>query len=160
MNSLAEQVQRSLSEWKPTGGGRRVFATAYPEAGWNFTATFEKAETVGGSAWESALQRIGDTPAALTLKSWAERSANRVSGLLESLKLYEIDDANGTALLRSDGPQARGTARSYYELTLTGTTAASLKRYQADTTPGSKRQQIAFALTYDSLGQVVEAIAG
>ena len=63
-------------------------------------------------------------------------------------------------MLRSDGPQVRGTARSYYELTLAGTTTATLRRYQSDTTPGSKRQQIAFALTYETLGQVVKAIVG
>jgi len=45
-------------------------------------------------------------------------------------------------------------------LTLAGTSTATLRRYQADATPGSKRQQVAFALTYETLAQVVEAITG
>lgn len=154
---LAEQVQQSLSGWKP-GDGRQTLAAAHPESGWNFSATFEKAESLGGAAWELALQRTGEAPEGFTLKEWAVRTANKVSGLLESLKVYEVDTGEGTALLRSDGPQARGTARAYYELVLNGSSTAILRRFQSDTTPGSKRQQVPFAITYEALGQVVEAI--
>jgi hypothetical protein len=158
MSNLAEAVQRSLSEWKPAGDGRHTLAQAYPDAGWNLAATFEKVESVGGSVWELALDRTGAVPASLTLKAWAERVANQVSGMLERLKVYEIDDANGVALLRSDGPQARGTIRSYYEVALNGVSNATLRRFHADTTPGTKREQVAFALTYESIGQVVEGL--
>jgi hypothetical protein len=156
---LAEPVQQSLSEWKP-GDGRHTFSAAFPDAGWNLAATFDKAESLGGAAWEIALQRTGEAPEGCTLKGWAERTANQMSGLLESLRVYEVDSSEGIALLRSDGPQARGSARAYYELVLNGTSTATLKRFQSDIAPGSKRQQVPFAITYEALGQVVEAIAG
>jgi hypothetical protein len=156
---LAELVQQSLSEWKP-GEGRQTLAAAFPDAGWNLTATFDKAESLGGAAWEIALQRIGEAPEGFALKSWAERTANQMSGLLEALKVYEVDNGEGFALLRSDGPQARGTVRSYYELILGSTSTATLRRYQSETTPGSKRKQVSFAVTYEAVGQVADAIVG
>lgn len=160
MSSLAEAVQQSLSEWKPTGGGRHTLAQAYPDAGWALTATFEKAEALGGSAWELALDRTGDVPQGFTLNMWAEGVAERVSGLLETLKVHEIDELEGVALLRSEGPQVRGSNRNYYEVTLEGVAQATLQRFRGDTTPGSRRERIAFALTYESIGQVVAGIAG
>ena len=155
---LAEAVQRSLSEWKPAGGGYQTFSQPFPDAGWNLTVTFDRAEGLGGSVWALTLDRTGAAPGSLTLKAWADRVANQVSGMLERLKVYEIDTANGIALLRSDGPQARGTVRSYYEVTLEGLSKATLLRFQGDTTPGTKREQVAFALTYESIGQVVEGM--
>jgi len=150
MSSLAEAVQRSLSEWKPEGGGRQTFSGPLADAGWNLAVTFDRVEGLGGSVWELALDRTGAAPEGLALKSWADRVANQVSGMLERLKVHEIDSANGVALLRSDGPQVRGTARSYYEVTLNDVSKATLRRFQGDMTPGTKREQVAFALTYES----------
>src|SRR4051812_33909451 len=135
-SNLAEAVQRSLSEWKPTGGSYQTLSQSFPDAGWNLTVTFNRVEGLGGSVWELTLDRTGAAPEGLTLKVWADRVANQVSGMLERLRVHEIDTANGIALLRSDGPQVRGTARSYYEVTLNDVTKATLRRFQGDTTPG------------------------
>jgi len=156
MNSLADQVRQSLSDWKPASGDAVTFGQAFPDAGWQLSIAFEKSESLGGSVQRLELDRTADAPAGLTLNAWAESVANRVSGLLEKLKVHEIDDLEGVAMLRSEGPQVRGTARNYYEVELTGTEKATVERYRGDTTPGSRRERIPFALTYEGIGQVVE----
>jgi hypothetical protein len=156
--TLAETIQKSLSEYRPAGAGRQTFAQNLPE--WTLTASFDKIETLGGLVWEMELDRTGEAAKGTTLRTWAERSAERVSGLLESLKVYEIDEAHGFAILRSDEPTARGTARTYTEVILKDTAKATVRRYQADTTPGSKRSQIPFAITHESLAKLVEDLAG
>src|SRR5437763_1357816 len=40
--------------------------------------------------------------------AWAEGIVSRVGGLMEDLKVYEIDPVANEAVLRSDAPNARG----------------------------------------------------
>jgi hypothetical protein len=106
--------------------------------------------------WEVALGRTGVVPAGLTLRSWAEQAAKRVTGLLEPLAVYEIDDARGEAILRSQAPTQRAGHLGYYEVLLRGTASAMLRRYSARHQPGSHRQQVAFALTHEALAKVAD----
>src|SRR5262249_22519771 len=97
-------------------------------------------------------------PAGNSLSAWAERVAGRVTGLLEPLKVVEVDAERGEALLRSDQPTQRGEKLFYYEVLLQNTTAASVRRYRA--LPGNgRREQVAFALTKEALAKFVADLA-
>jgi hypothetical protein len=89
------------------------------------------------------------------LKARAEEVAGRVTGLLEPLRLVEVDASRQTAQLRSKEPARRGDDALYYELLLRGDGSATLHRYQANRqTPG--RAETPFALTHDALGKLVD----
>ena len=110
--------------------------------------------------WELILTRTSEVPAGLTLKGWADGIAARVSGLMEDLKVLEVDDVRQEALLRSDGPTAKGDDRLYYEVHLRGLTHATVRRYKGSRTAGTRREQVAFALTHEVLAKLVEDVAG
>jgi hypothetical protein len=109
--------------------------------------------------WELILTRTGDAPEGLTLKAWAADVADRVTGLLEPLKLVEVDDARGEALLRSEAPAQKGARVAYYEVRLFGPGRAVVRRFTASRTE-SGREQTAFALTHEVLAKLAGDIAG
>jgi hypothetical protein len=145
-----------LTGWRPTGSGPHSFGHTL-ESGWTATATADAADTVGCRLTELAVAR--PAPAAPTtaaeLKGWADRTAERVTGLLEPLKLIELDPARSEAVLRSEAPAARGPAVEYYEVLLRGRQLASLKRYKAPRTGPGKRRAVPFALTHEAIAKVV-----
>ena len=156
--TLAEQLHRGLSDWRPTGSGRQTLDV--PAHGWTATVSAESTDTVGCNAWEMILARTGPTPDGQTLAGWADGTAKRVSGLLERLTVIEVDDTHDTATLRSDVPTARGDSSGFYEVTLTGTTRASLTRWQADKATGGKRTRVPFPVTHEALAKAAGDIAG
>ena len=120
--------------------------------GWKAVVTADCNEQVGCRAWELNLQR--DTPAA-DLRTWAGRVSARATGLLEPLRLLELDPAMDTAVLRSDAPAKRGEVLHYYEILLRGKGEANVRRYQASRDGGRRREQVAFALTHEALAKLV-----
>jgi hypothetical protein len=154
--TLNETFLQKLSEWNPTGPGRHVLAALAPDAGWTATVTADRTDSTGCLLWEVGLSRTGPVPAGLTLRVWVEQAASRITGLLEPLAVYEIDDVRGEAILRSQAPAQRAGQLGYYEILLRGTASATLRRYTASHQPGSHRQQVAFALTHEALAKVAE----
>ena len=157
--TLTESLLPKLSEWRPAGDGRHSLAVAIPEAGWTANLTADRADSLSCLVWELALARTGNAPAGLTLRAWAEGVAQRATGLLEPLKLLEVDDARGEALLRSDSPAKKGESVAYYEVRLFGTDRATVHRFTA-TRAESGREQVAFALTHEVLAKLAGDIAG
>src|SRR5215212_2075731 len=102
--TLTESLLPKLSEWRPAGDGRHSLAVAIPEAGWTANLTADKADSLSCLVWELTLGRIGDAPEGLTLRAWAEGVAKRATGLLEPLRVLEVDHGRDEALLRSDSP--------------------------------------------------------
>lgn len=156
--TLAEQLHRRLSDWRPTGSGRQTLTA--PTDGWTATVTADSTDTVGCLAWEMTLERTAPAPDGLTLKGWADGAAKRVSGLLERLTVVEVDDHHDAATLRSDTPTQRGDTAGFYEVTLHGTTRATLTRWQADKSAGGKRTRVPFAVTHEALAKVAGDLAG
>ena len=157
--TLTESLLPKLSEWHPAGDGRHSLAEAFPDAGWTVQLTADKTDTLSCLVWELALARTGAAPAGFTLRAWAEGAARRVAGLLEPLKVLEVDEARGEALLRSTAPAKKGERVTYYEVRLHGLDRADVRRFSATRTE-SGREQVAFALTHEVLAKLAGDVAG
>jgi hypothetical protein len=158
--TLAETLQERLASWKPSGEGRHSWSETYAPTGWNVHLTADHNDVVASLVWELTLTRVADAPAGLTLKGWAGQIAGRVSGLMEDLKLIEVDDARQEAVLRSHEPTRKGDLALYYEVRLYGLTRAVVRRFRADTAAGTRREQVSFPLTHEALAKLAGDIAG
>ncbi|MCI0702430.1 MAG: hypothetical protein L0241_15210 [Planctomycetia bacterium] len=157
--TLAEKLLQKLSDWRPAGDGRHSWSCSFPEEGWTIHLTADRADTLSCLAWEFTLTRTGSASEGLTLRNWAENIAKRASGLMEPLKVLEVDEARGEAVLRSDSPAKKGERVMYYEVRLFGLTTAIVRRFAATRTAGG-REQIPFALTHESLAKLANDIVG
>jgi hypothetical protein len=153
--TIAETVRQKLAENFPHSG-RHELPIADDKAGWSLNLTLDRRDELGCLIWELCLRRTNPAPADETLRTWAECIARQTTGLLEPLKVHEIDELRNEALLRSDTPSLRKGKRLYYEVLLQGTNLAWLRRYEADQNGNGKREQIAFALTNDGLAKLAD----
>ena len=158
--TLAEALRVRLADWRPLGEGRHSWSEAFPEDGWTVRLTADRADSIGCLVWEVSLTRDAAPPAGLTLARWAAEISERVGGLLEDLKVIEINEPSREAILRSDTPTSRGDDRFYYEVHLAGLTSATVRRFHGSRAAGSRREQVAFALTHEVLANLVGDIAG
>ena len=153
--TLENTLQRSLAKWRFPPGDRRTLSAA--EGGWTATVHADGADTVGCHIWEVSLSRA-NPPAGADLKARAGRVAESVTGLLEPLKLLEVDTPKGTALLRSEAPKQTAASLFYYEVLLGADGSASARRYEAER-HGSTRKQIPFTLTHEALAKLADDLA-
>jgi hypothetical protein len=147
--TLDELLLEKLAEWRPDTG--RQTLNLADGNGWHVALTADCADQVGCRVWELALRRDGTTG---DLRAWAERVAARTTGLLEPLRLLEVDAGKDTAVLRSHAPARRGEVLSYYEVLLHSRGAATLRRYQATRDGTARREQVPFALTHEALAKL------
>ena len=155
--SLAETLLGKLADWRPAGEGRQSVAIALPEHGWTVGLTADRADSVGCRLTQVEAARaepVADDDAAL--EAHARRAAGRVTGLLEPLRLVEIDRGRHVALLRSDAPAARGDAVQYYEVKFAGRNRVTVERFKANKTGPAGREAVPFALTHESLAKLVD----
>jgi hypothetical protein len=156
--TLDETVLRKLADWQPSRGSRQTLAVPDEGSGWAVSFAVDRHDELGSALWEFSLQRIAPTPSGVTLESWAHGVAKRVTGLLEPLRVLEIDAQRNEALLRSNEPSRRSADLFYYEVLLKGTQAANVRRYQASP-GGGRRQQLSFVLTHEALAKFVRDLA-
>ncbi len=153
--TLNEILLAKLAEWRP-GRGRQTLNLPDEGAGWALSLTADRADELGCLVWEMTLRR--STPLAggdaAALRAWGDRVAGRARGLLEMLKLIEVDAERDEAILRSDTPAARGEDRFYYEVHLKGAGLADIRRYRGSLAATGQREQIAFALTHEALARL------
>jgi hypothetical protein len=97
--------------------------------------------------------RIARNRTGTDLAQEAERLAKRVTGLLEKLKIHEIDQGLGIAVLRSDTPAVQGDSRSYFELTLSSD-RVTLKRWRSSCAI-SGRTPSDFTITHEALTKLL-----
>jgi hypothetical protein len=147
-NTLRQQLN------SPTAGGFHVSA-----GGWTVTLAADKSDSLSCALRELTLDR--NEPIQEELHAWASRVADRVTGLIEPLKLVEVDQPLGKAMLRSETPTVKDGKAYYYELLLerTSRTSANLRRYAGDRN-GEKREAVPFVLTHDAIVKLVADIAG
>jgi len=150
--TLDEALRQKLSEWRPSGSGRVTLVIPDEGTGWSATLSADRADEFSCLTWELSLRRTaGAVP---DLRGWADRVARRVTGLLEPLRVVEVDAARAEAQLRSDSPTQRSDHLFYSEVLLTGGGAACLRRYRTGRQPGARREQVAFPLTHEALAKV------
>lgn len=156
----AELLQAKLSNWKPEGAGRQNWSEDLAGTGWALGLAADRADSMSCLLWELALVRNPQAAEGeAELRAFATGIAARAgSGLMEPLRVYEIDPTLNTAILRSTSPAKRGEQVSYYELRLDGTNTAKLRRYQTAPATTNQREQVAFAITFEALSRLVEDI--
>jgi hypothetical protein len=144
-----------LAKWRP-GAGRQTLNVPDAGAGWAVSLTADRADELGCLVWEMTLRRSAPLPGgdAAALRAWGDRVAGRARGLLEMLKVVEVDAERDEAILRSDAPAARGEDRFYYELHLKGTGVADVRRYRGSLSGTGKREQVSFALTHEAIARL------
>jgi hypothetical protein len=150
----ANQLREKLSEWTFDGGRR---SASFALDGWTVTVNADLNAPIAGLVWDLTLG--GGPTAQPGLKAWGEAIAKSASGLMESLRLIEVDEARGEALLRSDTPSRAGSEASYYEVLLQGLAKATVRRFKADVKAGTPREQVSFAITHESLAKLAADIA-
>ena len=156
--TLDEALLQKLAEWQP-GAGRQTLSSPDPAGAWAVAVTADRSDALGCLVWELTLRRAAEPAAGETLAAWAERAAGRVTGLLEPLKVLEVDVTRDQALLRSGAPARRGEQVFYYEVILTGVRAAAVRRYRAERQGDARREQVAFALTHEALAKLAADLA-
>jgi hypothetical protein len=154
--TLDEPLLARLANWQPAGAGPHTFQNALTPPGWTLTLTADRAETLGCLATELTVsRRPEERPVdAAALTQWAVQTVQRATGLLEPLKLIEVDVTRAEALLRSDRPAVRGDAVEYYELLLRGEHTATLRRFRSPRTGSGKRKAVPFALTHEAIAKL------
>src|SRR5689334_8132926 len=125
--TLAETLSSKLAEWRPAPGHAKV-SEADTATGWSATLTVDKADALSCPLSELAVARATGR---YETKPWAESLTRRVTGLMEPLRIVEIDAVRDEAILRSDAPTVRGDRRAHYELRLRRGNSATLTRFTA-----------------------------
>ena len=151
--NLENKLLHELAEAQPVGERHELTTT---EGAWSAHLTYDRREELSGRLWEVALHRNsvldGD------VATWGNRIVQRVTGLMEPLRVVEVDAKKQEALLRSAAPTAKGAQLFYYEIHLRGLANAVVRRFQATHQTGQKRAQVAFALTHESLAKLAADI--
>jgi hypothetical protein len=137
----------------PSGSSRNTIR----HDGWKVVFRPESRDVLGCSLQDVNLERVSGQAAGDT-RTWAERVCRKVTGLLEPLKVVEIDAGNQVALLRSAEPTPNDSGLDYHEVELHGTAHAVVRRYRGFHEAGKKREQIPFTVTYEALAQLVRGI--
>lgn len=149
---LNETISQQLADWQPMEGRTTLNVD---EGGCSVAVTADRNDELGTLAWEVSVKKPAGAEGGV--KDWADRCAERISGLPDPLRVLEVDGQRDEAMLRSGKVTRRGDTRYYYEVVLKGTTEASLRRYQSK---GTRRSQVTFPITHEALGRVVEGIVG
>lgn len=155
--SLAEALLEKLADWRPAGEGRQSVAITLPEHGWTVNLTADRADSVGcrlNQLDAARVEPVADDDAAL--EAHARRAAGRGTGLLEPLRLVEIDRGRHVALLRSDAPPTKGDSVQYYEVQFAGRNRVTMGRFKASKTGPANREAIPFTLTHEALAKLVD----
>jgi hypothetical protein len=158
--TLDDIVLQKLTEWRPPSNDRHTLTIPDEQSGWSVGVTVDRHDDLGCALWEMTLRRTRQPSesSADALEAWAHRAAGRVTGLLEPLRVIEIDRPRGEALLRSQDPSRRSDNLYYYEILLKGTREATLRRYRTQPL-GGRREQIPFTLTHEALAKVTADLA-
>jgi hypothetical protein len=146
--TLENMLRKKLAE-PPESGPEVVLA----HQGWNVALTPAAHDTLSCALDDVRLQR--DTGANDDPRPWAEHISRTVTGLLEALRLIEVDAPQHIALLRSAAPTPHDPGVDYYEVELHGTATARLRRFRGFQELGHKREQVPFTVTYEALAKLI-----
>jgi hypothetical protein len=155
--NLAEALLEKLADWRPAEGGRQSVGIALPDHGWTIGLTAERADTVGCRLNQVEVTRSNPVPDDdAALEAHARKAAGRVTGLLEPLRLVEVDRGQRVALLRSDAAAPKGDAVQYYEVKFAGRNRVTVERFKANKAGKAGRESVPFALTHEAIAKLVD----
>jgi hypothetical protein len=155
--TLAETLLQKLADWRPAGEGRHAVGLSLPDHGWTVRLTADRVDTLGCLLTEVESERTSAVPDDdKLLEAHARRAAGRVTGLLEPLRLVEIDRVRHVALVRSDAPPHKDGSVHYYEITFRGRNRVTVERFKAAKQSPAKRESIPFVLTHEVLAKLVD----
>jgi hypothetical protein len=155
--TLAETLLPKLADWRPAGEGRHAAAIALPDHGWTVHLSAEQVDTLGCRLRLIELTRDQPLPDdAAALEAHARKAPGRATGLLEPLRVVEMDTPRQTVLVRSDGPKLKGDTVAYYEVRFVGRNRVTVERFQATKASPARREAVPFALTHEGLAKLVE----
>jgi hypothetical protein len=152
--TLENMVIKNLSEWRPAA--RDTLLVTAASSPWTVAVTADHCELLSARLWELAVRR--SSAGTGSLATWANSIAERMAGLLEPLRVVEVDELTQKAMLRSQTPAGRNGKATYYEVLIEGTQSATLRRYQANDDAAPRREQIAFVLTHEVIAGVIAAL--
>lgn len=152
--TLADSLLESLESWRPPAEGRHTLTHNHGD--WAVSVTADRADSVGCLIGDITVTRTSVGGDRLPVGEWANRTASRVTGLIEPLKVIEVDADKDEAMLRSTSPSKKGDNANYYEVLLTGVGGATVKRYRADTAAGTRRESIPYALTHEVVAKLAD----
>jgi hypothetical protein len=155
--SLAEALLEKLVDWRPAGEGRQVTSIGLPDHGWTVGVAADRADSVGcrlNLIEAPRTNAVAEDDAAL--EAHARRVAERATGLLEPLRLVEVDRPRHVALLRSEAPAGKGDAVQYYEVKFAGSNRVTVERFKANRTGPAGREPIPFSLTHEAIAKLVD----
>jgi len=153
--TLDEMLQRKLADWRPDSACQTL-EVEHTASGWKVAVTAERVDTLGCRLHEVTLRRTTPMPGDGSLADQGNQIAARVIGLLEPLRLIEVDTEHQLAQLRSAPPTRRHGSVQYYEVLRHGDGTTRLGRFEAG---NGKRKAIGFTLTHEALAKVVQDLA-
>lgn len=149
---LDEILRQKLANWRPDSANPTLDVID-PPGNWRVTVEPQAVDRIGIDLHRLTVRPITAVPSG-SLREQAERLARQVTGLLEPLRLVEIDEPLAVAQLRSTSPAPHEGGARYYEVERHADGTTHLGRYE--THPGeSKRQSVPFSLTHEALGKIV-----
>ena len=144
---IGNLLLESLDRWRPEG--RATLALDDTASGWRAVLDAEAVDGIGCRLWSMRLERVVPLPIAVPLRTQADALAKRATGLLEPLRVVEIDEGRSLAQLRSDAPS--GAERRYYEVLRHECGTTNVQRYEAGNGP---RRTVTFTLTHEALAKL------
>src|SRR5262245_54551127 len=155
--TLAETLLQKLADWRPAGEGRHAVGLSLPEHGWTVRLTADRVDTLSCLLTEVEAERTSPVPDDDNLlESHARRAAGRVTGLLEPLRLIEVDRVRHIALIRSESPPQKDGSVHYYEITFRSRNRVKVERFKAAKQSPAKKESIPFVLTHEVLAKLVD----
>ena len=151
--SLDVLLLEKLANWRPDSD-RKTLDVSDASGGWSAAVTAECVDVVGCRLWELTLRRTTEAPSD-ELETRAEQFCQRVTGLLEPLRLVEVDAPRKLALCAASNRDSSATSVSITKCCSTATAAATVRRYQTPHAGEPRRQQVAFTLTHEALAKLV-----
>lgn len=140
-----------LADWRPDGT-QPGLTVDHEATGWRVQLTADTVDSVGCRLRALEVRRLRPLADAPPLADQADRLAANVTGLLEPLRVVEIDGGRGVAQLRSTAPARQGEGLRYYELLRHADGSTYLNRYQGGEGP---RRGTDFTLTHEALAKIV-----
>lgn len=152
--TLDERILEKLADWRPDSIRQALTLDDEP-SGWRVHITADTVEKLGVRLSSLEVRRLRVLESIASLPQQAQQLASNITGLLEPLKVLEIDEERGIAQLRSVHPSRSGEESHYYEILRHADGSTFLHRYRVGI---GRREAVEFCLTHEALAKLIRDI--